>query len=155
MGFFCRAWKIALQDARTNTVSVLLDFIVIEKQYISVMCGPAVEFWNHLPSFSAREKQGHEHDSKACGGEKNHSLDHKHILAAKSRQIHAVWKIIILRNDFSGWKWMFGKLVCGHWGCGQQANLLQPAKMNFSLLGFVASQVGAVLKEAYYTAAVC
>lgn len=44
MGFFCRAWKIALQDARTNTVSVLLDFMVIEKQYISVMCGPAVEF---------------------------------------------------------------------------------------------------------------
>lgn len=41
---------------------------------------------------------------KLVGGEKNHSLDHKHILAAKSRQIHAVWKIIILRNDFSGWK---------------------------------------------------
>lgn len=29
------------------------------------------------------------------------------------------------------------------------------AKMNFSLLVFVASQVGAVLKEAYYTTAVC
>lgn len=28
-------------------------------------------------------------------------------------------------------------------------------QMNFSLLVFVASQVGAVLKEAHYTAAVC
>lgn len=41
---------------------------------------------------------------KLVGGEKNDSLDHKHILAAMSRQIHTVWKIMILRNNFFGWK---------------------------------------------------
>lgn len=156
-GFFAGHGKLlSRMPEQTQWVSYL-DFILIEKQHISVTCGPAVYFWNRVPSFCAREKQGHECDSKACGwGEEWFSGSQAHvILAAKSRQIHAVWKIMFLRNDFTGWKWMFGKLVCGHWGCGQQANLLQPAKMNFSLLVFVASQVGAVLKEAYYTAAVC
>lgn len=39
------------------------------------------------------------------------------------------------------------------WSVGTEA--VGNKQMNFSLLVFVASQVGAVLKEAQYTAAVC
>nr|XP_009500177.1 PREDICTED: pleckstrin homology domain-containing family B member 2-like [Phalacrocorax carbo] len=86
----CLAWKIALQDARTNTVSVLprpytdreaaQQCCVVQQFSSEIMFHPSLLKKNRVMSMTV----------EVGGGAKNDPLDHKHvILAAKSGQIHA------------------------------------------------------------------